>query len=82
MNVGGLILTGLTDKTWHLIFSIGVLLGAAAGIIGIGLAATVATRWFVKKRGLTLDDGWSSLLRFCSWTVIVCTFNGVDYNNS
>ena len=54
MNVGGLILIGLTDKTWHLMFSIGVLLGAAAGIIGIGLAATIATRWFVKKRGLVV----------------------------
>ena len=28
--------------------------GQLAGIIGVGLAATVATRWFVRRRGLVV----------------------------
>lgn len=54
LNIGGLFFTALAEKTWHLLFSIGVLMGSAAGIIGVGLAATVATRWFVKRRGLVV----------------------------
>ena len=29
-------------------------LGSASGILGLSLAATVATRWFNKKRGLVV----------------------------
>ena len=42
----GLILTVNATEAWHLFFSIGCCLGVASGILGLGLAATVATRWF------------------------------------
>ena len=50
----GLILTVNATQTWHLYFSIGVCLGIASGILGLGLAATVATRWFETRRGLVV----------------------------
>ena len=54
LNMIGLGLTVFAFERWHLIFTVGVFLGAASGIIGLGLAATVATRWFVKNRGLVV----------------------------
>ncbi len=54
MNTCGLFLITQADHSWHLLLSVGVLMGAAAGIIGVGLAATVATRWFVRRRGLVV----------------------------
>ena len=54
MNTCGLFLITQAGHKWHLLLSIGVLMGAAAGIIGVGLAATVATRWFVRRRGLVV----------------------------
>ena len=54
MNTCGLFLITQADHRWHLLLSVGVLMGAAAGIIGVGLAATVATRWFVRRRGLVV----------------------------
>ena len=53
-SVFGLVLTSLADQKWHLLISIGVFFGVASGIIGLGLAATVATRWFVRRRGLVV----------------------------
>ena len=35
-------------------FSIGICLGVASGIIGVGFSATIATRWFTEKRGLVV----------------------------
>ena len=54
LNVGGLVLTLFVGQSWHLLFSIGLFMGAAAGIVGVGMAATVATRWFEHKRGLVV----------------------------
>ena len=54
LSVSGLFLTMLAFREWHLLVTIGVFFGAAAGIIGLGLAATVATRWFVARRGLVV----------------------------
>ena len=54
LHVTGLGLTLYAFETWHLLFTIGIFMGAASGIIGLGLAATVATRWFVKRRGLVV----------------------------
>ncbi len=44
----------ISFETWHLLLNIGLCLGVASGILGLGLNATVATRWFVKKRGLVV----------------------------
>ena len=50
----GLICTTQIFLKWHLLISIGVFLGIAAGMIGLGLTATVATRWFSARRGLVV----------------------------
>ena len=54
LDLLSLLLTVLAFEKWHLLVSIGMCLGVASGIIGLGLAATVATRWFNKKRGLVV----------------------------
>lgn len=54
LNFVGLVLTILSYEKWHLLFSIGVCMGVAAGIIGLGLASTIAIRWFNLKRGLVI----------------------------
>jgi predicted MFS family arabinose efflux permease len=53
-SIIGLIITVISFEKWHLALSIGICLGLASGILGLGLNATVATRWFVKKRGLVV----------------------------
>ena len=53
-SISGLIATTISFESWHLIFGIGICLGVASGILGLGLNATVATRWFVTKRGLVV----------------------------
>ena len=53
-SVLGLLTTALSFEKWHLVMSIGLCLGVSSGILGLGLNATVATRWFVKKRGLVV----------------------------
>ena len=54
LEILGLLCTVLAYEKWHLLFSIGLCLGIASGIIGLGLAATVATRWFTARRGLVV----------------------------
>ena len=48
----GLASTVLVSEKWHLYISIGICLGIASGILGLGLSAAIATRWFNKRRGL------------------------------
>ncbi len=54
LEVIGLLCTVLAFEKWHLLVSIGLCLGIASGIIGLGLSATVATRWFTARRGLVV----------------------------
>ena len=54
LMVSGLIITICASEKWHLLFGIGALLGTASGILGLGLSATVAIRWFEEKRGLVV----------------------------
>ena len=51
-----LALTGATQVTtkWQLWVSLGLLLGTAGGLTAMALAATVANRWFVARRGLAM----------------------------
>ena len=56
---GAFIIFGLISTTqiflkWHLLISVGIFLGIAAGMIGLGLTATIATRWFTARRGLVV----------------------------
>ena len=74
--IAGLGLTAFAFEKWHLFFSMGTLLGLASGILGLGFAATVATRWFVEKRGLVLGilaASWAAgqimLIPFIAWIV-------------
>src|SRR5205814_6944230 len=49
------IATGLStamQQAWQLILLWGVLVGLGSGAMALVLGATVATRWFVKQRGL------------------------------
>ena len=54
LEIIGLLCTVLAFEKWHLLVSIGLCLGIASGIIGLGLSATVATRWFSARRGLVV----------------------------
>ncbi len=54
LDIIGLGLCIIAFEKWHFLITIGVFLGAASGIIGLGLAATVASRWFMKRRGLVV----------------------------
>ena len=54
LNATGLIMTMFVYEEWHLLVSIGVCLGVASGVIGLGLASTIAIRWFNLKRGFVV----------------------------
>jgi sugar phosphate permease len=54
MAVVALVGTTQISARWHLWFSLGVVLGIAAGTTGLALAATVANRWFAHRRGLVV----------------------------
>jgi predicted MFS family arabinose efflux permease len=54
LMVSGLIITIWASEKWHLFIGIGALLGIASGILGLGLSATIAIRWFEEKRGLVV----------------------------
>ncbi len=51
-----LALLGATQASerWHFWISLGLFLGTAAGMVALALAATVANRWFVQRRGLAM----------------------------
>ena len=49
-----LVCTTLVSARWHLWVSLGLLLGTAGGLTAMALAATVANRWFVQRRGLAM----------------------------
>ncbi len=48
----GVGLSALMTNVWQLIGLWGILVGAGSGSMALVLGATVATRWFVKRRGL------------------------------
>jgi MFS family permease len=53
----GAALTTRMSATWQLYLLWGVVVGLGAGTMATVFAATVANRWFVKRRGLVVDDG-------------------------
>jgi MFS family permease len=46
--------SALVSKPWQLYLTWGVLVGLGAGATGFGVAATLANRWFVARRGLVI----------------------------
>jgi MFS family permease len=51
---GSTILSGFISEPWHLFATWGVMVGLTSGLGGGGLAATIANRWFVARRGLVV----------------------------
>jgi len=51
LGAGG---SALVTSSWQLYLTWGVLVGLGAGATGFGVAATVANRWFVQRRGLVM----------------------------
>lgn len=52
--VAGLELTSWMSAPWHLVVIWGVMIGSGSGMIAMVLGATVASRWFIRRRGLAL----------------------------
>lgn len=50
----GVLATSAMRQSWQFLLLWGVLVGGGAGVTANVLAATVATRWFVKQRGLAV----------------------------
>lgn len=51
LGAGG---SAFVTQPWHLYLTWGVLVGLGAGATGFGVAATLANRWFVARRGLVI----------------------------
>lgn len=49
-----LVLLTMISERWHILVSFGLIMGTAAGMVDLGLAATIASRWFVARRGLVV----------------------------
>ena len=47
-------LTIFATESWQLLLTWGVLIGAGTGAMALVFAATIAQRWFVKRRGLVM----------------------------
>ena len=50
----GALLTIWMSQSWHLMLLWGVVVGVGTGSMALVFAATVANRWFVKRRGLVV----------------------------
>ena len=50
----GALLTIWMNQSWHLMLLWGVIVGVGTGSMALVFAATIANRWFVKKRGLVI----------------------------
>lgn len=50
----GALLTIWMNQSWHLMLLWGVVVGIGTGSMALVFAATIANRWFVKKRGLIM----------------------------
>lgn len=50
----GALLTIWMNNSWHLMLLWGVVVGIGTGSMALVFAATIANRWFVKKRGLVI----------------------------
>jgi MFS family permease len=54
LAVAGLLLSMVMTVQWELWLGLGIMLGVASGMTALVLAATIATRWFIRRRGLVL----------------------------
>lgn len=54
MVMAALFITTQASARWHVLISLGVLLGTASGLGAMALNATIANRWFTRRRGLAM----------------------------
>ncbi|MCB5204267.1 MFS transporter [Neorhizobium sp. T786] len=52
MIMGGILISLMMTEVWQLLLLWGVVIGVGTGMTALVLGATVATRWFSKRRGL------------------------------
>ncbi|MCJ8148020.1 MFS transporter [Shinella sedimenti] len=52
--MGGIVLSFFMTQVWQLLLLWGVVIGVGTGMTALVLGATVATRWFSKRRGLVV----------------------------
>src|SRR6202022_5104877 len=51
---GGVLLTTVMRAPWQLVLLWGVVVGLGTGALAMVLAATIANRWFVARKGLVI----------------------------
>jgi MFS family permease len=73
ITAASMILSASVQQLWQLNVIFGFLSGVGTGIVGSVLGATVANRWFLKRRGLIVgifgaatSAGQLIFIRFCS----------------
>ena len=54
MIVAGIVASMAMTQVWQLIALWGVIVGIGTGMVALVLGATIATRWFVRRRGLVI----------------------------
>jgi MFS family permease len=52
--IAGLLLAMMMSALWELWLGLGIILGIASGMTSLVLASTIATTWFIARRGLVL----------------------------
>jgi len=84
------------SQSWHLMLLWGVVVGVGTGSMALVFAATIANRWFVKRRGLVIGvltaAGASGQLVFLpslarlaqdpGWRLFINGFNRCFFNGS
>lgn len=54
LTASGMAASGLATEVWQLVLLFGVVSGFGAGLVSSSLGPIVATRWFVRRRGLVI----------------------------
>ena len=54
MIVAGILASMAMTQVWELVALWGVIVGVGTGMVALVLGATIATRWFVQRRGLVV----------------------------
>lgn len=52
--MGGIVASFFMTEVWQLLLLWGVVIGVGTGMTALVLGATVASRWFSKRRGLVI----------------------------
>ncbi len=55
-------------RSWHLMFTWGLLVGLGTGCMALVLGATIASRWFLQRRGLVMGSLTAGGFAICGAT--------------